>query len=35
MGLPRVSHIISGFGGWRDANLPIDDYDTWKAATSS
>ena len=31
MGLPRVSHIESGFAGWAEAGLPVIDYDTWKA----
>jgi hypothetical protein len=32
MGLPRVSHIVTGFKGWKDAGLPVVDYETWKAA---
>ena len=32
MGLPRVSHIESGFGGWKEDGLPVVDYETWKAA---
>ena len=31
MGLPRVSHIESGFNGWRDAGFPIVDHETWKS----
>ena len=31
MGLEKVSHIVTGFGGWRDDGLPVVDYDTWKA----
>ena len=31
MGLEKVSHIVTGFGGWKEAGLPIVDYDTWKA----
>lgn len=31
MGLHRVSHIESGFNGWRQAGLPVVDYDTWQA----
>jgi len=31
MGLPKVSHIVSGFAGWVEAELPIVDYETWKA----
>ena len=33
MGLPKVSHIESGFKGWKEAGLPVVDYDTWKAAS--
>ena len=31
MGLEKVSHIISGFNGWKEAGLPVVDYDTFKA----
>ena len=31
MGLPRVSHIETGFGGWRSDAMPVSDYDTWKS----
>jgi hypothetical protein len=31
MGLPRVSHIESGFNGWKKAELPVVDHDTFKA----
>ncbi len=31
MGLPRVSHIESGFKGWQEAGLPVVDYETWQA----
>ena len=31
MGMSRVSHIESGLNGWRQAGLPVVDYDTWKA----
>ena len=30
MGLPRVSHIESGFAGWRKAGLPVVDLATAK-----
>ncbi len=30
--MPKVSHIVSGFGGWKAAGLPVVDYDTWNAA---
>jgi rhodanese-related sulfurtransferase len=33
MGLPKVSHIVSGFGGWKAAGLPVVDYATWKQAS--
>ncbi len=32
MGLVKISHIESGFGGWKADDMPVDDYDTWKAA---
>lgn len=35
MGLPKVSHIESGFGGWREAGLPVIDYETWNADRKS
>ncbi len=31
MGLPKVSHIESGFAGWKEAGFTVVDYDTWKA----
>lgn len=31
MGLERVSHIVTGFHGWKDAGFPVVDYETWKA----
>ena len=31
MGLPRVSHIVSGFKGWKQAGLTVVDYETWHA----
>lgn len=30
MGLEKVSHIESGFNGWKDAGLPVVDHATWK-----
>jgi rhodanese-related sulfurtransferase len=33
MGLPKVSHIESGFGGWKEAGFDVVDHDTWKAAS--
>ena len=32
MGVPRVSHIETGFTGWRDDGLPLTDYEAWKAS---
>ena len=32
MGMARASHIETGFGGWRDAALPIQTYEEWRAA---
>lgn len=34
MGMVRVSHVESGFTGWRDDGLPISTYQEWKAARS-
>lgn len=31
MGLQKVSHIKTGFGGWSRDGLPVTDYDTWKS----
>lgn len=31
MGLPKVSHIETGFGGWRADGLDVVDYDTYRA----
>ena len=31
MGVPRVSHIESGFGGWRSAGMPVTDYDSFRS----
>lgn len=31
MGLAKVSHIETGFGGWRGDGLPTVDYDTYRA----
>jgi 3-mercaptopyruvate sulfurtransferase SseA len=30
MGMEKISHIDSGFNGWKDAGLPIVDYETRK-----
>jgi len=32
MGLERVSHVVTGFNGWKGDGLPVVDHDTWKAA---
>lgn len=32
MGMDRVSHIDTGFGGWTKAGLPTQKYEDWKAA---
>lgn len=32
MGMERVSHVESGYGGWRDDGLPVVSYEDWKAA---
>lgn len=30
MGVPKVTHVDTGFGGWK-AEMPVEDHDTWKA----
>jgi len=25
-----VSHIVTGFKGWKEDGLPVIDHDTWK-----
>lgn len=32
MGMENVSHVDTGFNAWKDAGLPVQDYDDWKAA---
>lgn len=32
MGLPKVAHVETGFGGWEGDEMPVVDYDTFKAA---
>ncbi len=32
MGLPKVSHIATGFKGWSEDGMPVSDYDTFRAA---
>ncbi len=34
MGLEKVAHIETGFGGWKSDGMPVVDYDTWKAHKS-
>ncbi len=34
MGLPKIAHIETGFGGWKSDGLPVADYATWKAHKS-
>lgn len=31
MGMARVSHVVSGFGGWRADGMPVTDYDSFRA----
>jgi hypothetical protein len=26
MGLPKVSHIVTGYTGWKEDGLPVQDY---------
>ena len=30
MGLEKVSHIVTGFNGWKQDGLATTDYETWK-----
>jgi len=30
MGLPKVSHIESGFGGWKEYGMPVVTYDEFR-----
>lgn len=30
MGLPKVAHVETGFGGWKQDGMPVVDYDTFK-----
>lgn len=32
MGLPKVSHIATGFNGWVEDGLPVQTWEEWKAA---
>ena len=32
MGLPKVSHVETGFTGWAEDGLPVISYEEWKAA---
>ena len=34
MGLEKVAHIETGFGGWKSDGMPVVDYATWKAHKS-
>lgn len=31
MGMPRLSHVETGFGGWIKDEMPVSGYDAWKA----
>jgi len=31
MGLPKVAHVETGFGGWEKDGMPVVDYDTFKS----
>ncbi|HCB34071.1 MAG TPA: rhodanese [Acidimicrobiaceae bacterium] len=31
MGVPKLSHIETGFGGWSADGMPVADYETWKS----
>ena len=30
MGMEKVSHIVTGFGGWKADGFATVDYETWK-----
>lgn len=30
--MEKISHIDTGFSGWEEDGLPVQDYDAWKAA---
>tara|TARA_B100000579_G_scaffold347401_1_gene300466 strand:+ start:267 stop:737 length:471 start_codon:yes stop_codon:yes gene_type:complete len=32
MGMEKISHIETGFGGWRADEMPIESYEDWKAS---
>jgi hypothetical protein len=32
MGMEKVSHIDTGFSGWRDDALGVQGYEDWKAS---
>ncbi len=32
MGMSHTSHIVGGFGAWRDGGLAVSTHDEWKAA---
>lgn len=34
MGLPKVAHVETGFGGWEKDDMPVVDYDTFKSKKS-
>ncbi|HAX04603.1 MAG TPA: rhodanese, partial [Acidimicrobiaceae bacterium] len=31
MGMEKISHIETGFGGWQADDMPIESYEEWKA----
>ena len=31
MGMERISHIETGFGGWKADDMPVETYEEWKA----
>lgn len=32
MGVEKVTHVDTGFAGWKSDEMPIEDHDTWKAS---
>ena len=31
MGMEKVSHVETGFGGWKADEMPVETYEEWKA----
>jgi rhodanese-related sulfurtransferase len=35
MGMENVSHLLTGFGGWKAEGYDVVPYDTWKESKDS